>query len=172
MSLFRKFYESPLGVLELIADENALRGLFMPEHKGKPDWVTKAKDVESHPILDLTCKQLREYFEEVRMSFDLPLRTNGTEFQCLVWDFLQKLPYGVTVSYSELAQSLGKPSAVRAVGAANGKNPIGIIIPCHRVIGANGSLTGYAGGTGRKEWLLRHEGVSLRSKKPETLPLF
>jgi methylated-DNA-[protein]-cysteine S-methyltransferase len=109
---------------------------------------------------DLTA-QLRDYFAGKRKAFDLPLAPRGTEFQVAVWNALLEIPYGDTISYSELANRIGKPSAMRAVGAANGANPIPVIIPCHRVIGANGSLTGYGGGIERKQWLLALEGRRL-----------
>lgn len=102
-------------------------------------------------------KQLREYFAGKRKDFSLPLELKGTDFQKKVWRALQKIPYGKTVTYSDIAKSIGKPKAVRAVGQAINRNPISIIIPCHRVIGKDGSLTGYAGGLWRKEWLLKHE---------------
>jgi methylated-DNA-[protein]-cysteine S-methyltransferase len=105
--------------------------------------------------------QLREYFEGKRRTFDLELAMRGTEFQLAVWSELQRIPYGDTISYSELARRIGKPSAIRAVGAANGANPIPVIVPCHRVIGSNGTLTGYGGGIERKQWLLALEGRRL-----------
>lgn len=105
-------------------------------------------------------QQLSEYFSGARRQFDLALDVSGTVFQQQVWQQLAKIPFGQTQSYGWLAQQLGKPKAVRAVGAANGKNPLSIIVPCHRVIGANGKLTGYAGGLAAKQWLLQHEGVS------------
>jgi methylated-DNA-[protein]-cysteine S-methyltransferase len=103
-------------------------------------------------------RQLREYFAGERRAFDLPLCLSGTDFQKLVWRQLTAIPFGETWSYGQLAKSLGNPSACRAVGLANGKNPIAIIVPCHRVIGADGTLTGFGGGLPRKEWLLTHEG--------------
>jgi methylated-DNA-[protein]-cysteine S-methyltransferase len=106
-------------------------------------------------------EELREYFAGKRRTFTIPLAPKGTPFQLAVWNALLEIPYGDTISYSELAQRIGKPSAVRAVGAANGANPIPVIIPCHRVIGANGSLTGYGGGIERKQWLLALEGRRL-----------
>ena len=103
-------------------------------------------------------RQLEEYFAGHRREFDLPLRLHGTQFQRRVWDVLTEIPYGVTWSYGQLAKRIDHPNASRAVGLANGRNPISILVPCHRVIGANGSLTGYGGGLDRKQWLLAHEG--------------
>jgi methylated-DNA-[protein]-cysteine S-methyltransferase len=109
--------------------------------------------------LDKTEKQLKEYFAGSRTTFDLPLEPSGTDFQLSVWELLRKIPYGVTTSYGELARRLGEPKASRAVGAANGANPIPIIVPCHRVVGSKGELTGFGGGIERKRWLLEHEGA-------------
>ena len=106
-------------------------------------------------------QQLSEYLARTRTSFDLPLAPSGTAFQRRVWDALRAIPYGTTTSYGELARRLGDASATRAVGAANGKNPIPIIVPCHRVVGSRGELTGFGGGLDRKRWLLEHEGVAL-----------
>lgn len=111
--------------------------------------------------LDDLKTQLREYFARERERFTIPLAPRGTPFQLAVWNALLDVPYGETVSYAELARRIGKPKAVRAVGAANGANPIPVIIPCHRVVGSNGALTGYGGGIARKQWLLAHEGRRL-----------
>lgn len=102
--------------------------------------------------------QLVEYFQGNRKTFDIPLALRGTEFQLAVWNELLRVPYGDTITYAELARRIGRPAAIRAVGAANGANPIPVIVPCHRVIGSNGTLTGYGGGIERKQWLLAHEG--------------
>lgn len=108
----------------------------------------------------ITCiKQLNEYFSGTRQTFSITLATQGTPFQQAVWQALLSVPFGASKSYAEIAAALNNPKAVRAVGAANGKNPISIIVPCHRIIGANGKLTGYAGGLSRKQWLLKHEGI-------------
>ena len=109
----------------------------------------------------LVAQQLSEYFAGKRQAFDLPLALHGTEFQLAVWNELLRVPYGETITYGELARRIGRPSAIRAVGAANGANPIPVIVPCHRVIGSNGTLTGYGGGIERKQWLLAHEGRRL-----------
>jgi methylated-DNA-[protein]-cysteine S-methyltransferase len=110
-------------------------------------------------VLDRVESQLNEYFGGSRTTFDLPLEPSGTDFQLNVWELLRKIPYGVTTSYGELARRLGDPKASRAVGAANGANPIPIIVPCHRVVGSKGELTGFGGGIERKRWLLEHEGA-------------
>lgn len=110
-------------------------------------------------MLDRAERQLMEYFDGTRTTFDLPLEPSGTEFQLRVWELLRRIPYGVTTSYGVLARKLGDPQKSRAVGAANGANPIPIIVPCHRVVGSNGELTGFGGGLERKRWLLEHEGA-------------
>lgn len=147
--------ESPVGRLSLFATDEALVGLYLPEHRRAP--VLEAQGGAGHPILERTRAQLGEYFAGRRTSFDLPLAPRGTQHQEAVWKALCEIPFGETRSYGELAAHLGRPGAARAVGSANGQNPISIVIPCHRVVGADGSLTGYAGGTARKQWLLRHE---------------
>jgi methylated-DNA-[protein]-cysteine S-methyltransferase len=114
---------------------------------------------ETRGLLDRVEAQLNEYFAGKRTTFDLPLEPSGTDFQLSVWKLLRKIPYGVTTSYGELARRLGDPKATRAVGAANGANPIPIIVPCHRVVGSKGELTGFGGGIERKRWLLEHEGA-------------
>lgn len=117
----------------------------------------------AHPLLHTLQKQLTDYFAGTLIDFALPLKPFGTPFQQQVWQTLQTIPYGQTISYAEQAQRMNNPSAIRAVASSNGKNPISIIIPCHRVIGSNGKLTGYAGGLWRKEWLLSHETKVLRN---------
>lgn len=160
--------ESPVGRLLLTGDSRALTGLYMmdgDEHpmRAAPGWVRRQEDFTS------AAAQLREYFAGERAEFDLPLAPCGTAFQLAVWEELARIPYGKTTSYGEVALALGKSLiAARAVGLANGRNPISIIVPCHRVIGADGSLTGYGGGLDRKEWLLRHEGWL--PEKPARLP--
>ena len=143
---------SPLGLLRLYAHADELVGAHLPD----PDDAPEAPYGEC-PVLRETARQLEEYFAGTRREFALPLAPRGTGFQQLVWRALTQIPYGVTRSYGELARAIARPSASRAVGAANGKNPIAIIVPCHRVIGANGTLTGYAGGLAAKQWLLAHE---------------
>jgi methylated-DNA-[protein]-cysteine S-methyltransferase len=150
--------ESPIGRLLLTSDGIALTGLFTrPEHKGysTEGWI---EDATIAPLAAAVL-QLSEYFAGARRAFDLPMRLDGTPFQQRVWRELLKIPYGETWSYGQLARRIGNPNASRAVGLANGQNPISILVPCHRVIGANGSLTGYGGGLERKSWLLAHEGL-------------
>ena len=147
--------ETPIGPLLVAADEAGLRRISFPE-KGR------ARQPEAGWVRDgapfrVLARQLAEYFAGKRTDFDLPLSATGTEFQESVWRALQDIPYGETVSYGTIATRVGRPTAVRAVGAANGANPIAIVIPCHRVIGADGSLTGYGGGEARKKWLLALE---------------
>lgn len=149
---------SPIGPLLLAASDTGMHAIEFqdarhPVRRGD-DWQEG-----SHPLLQRAEKQLREYFAGRRRSFDLPLAPQGTPFQREVWQALASIPYGKTSSYGELAARVGKPSASRAVGAANGRNPLPIVLPCHRVIGADGSLTGFGGGLPAKQFLLRLEGA-------------
>jgi methylated-DNA-[protein]-cysteine S-methyltransferase len=148
--------DTPIGVLTLAADDDGLRRIDFPPPRPPPageDWREGNNDV-----LVETRRQLEEYFAGARRDFDLPLSPHGTQFQRAVWTTLASIPYGRTWSYRDLAQRIGKPSAMRAVGAANGRNPLPIVLPCHRVIGADGSLTGFGGGLPTKAFLLRLEG--------------
>jgi methylated-DNA-[protein]-cysteine S-methyltransferase len=157
MNAFTHF-DSPIGRLLLTSDGAALTGLYMePSRKAQSTagWMEDA----TVPPLAAAVRQLTEYFAGSRRDFDLPLRLQGTDFQQRVWQELTEIPFGETWSYGQLARRIDKPSASRAVGLANGQNPISIIVPCHRVIGADGSLTGYGGGLERKSWLLAHEGL-------------
>ena len=150
---------SPIGDLVITASDSGLTGVWFP---GKGPVAAARPDDERGPastLLARASEQLAEYFAGTRTTFDLLLDAGGTAFERRVWDALRTIPYGTTLSYSELARRLGDPRATRAVGAANGKNPIPIIVPCHRVIGANGALTGFGGGLDRKRWLLEHEGA-------------
>ncbi|MFD5628740.1 methylated-DNA--[protein]-cysteine S-methyltransferase [Streptomyces sp. NPDC127072] len=148
--------DSPYGPLTLVADEGALCGLYMVGQRHRPaEESFGARDDDA--LLDEATDQLAAYFAGELKEFDLPLRLDGTPFQQGVWEQLRLIPYGETRSYGELAEVLGNVGASRAVGLANGKNPIGIIVPCHRVVGANGSLTGYGGGLDRKQRLLDFE---------------
>ncbi len=144
-----RYLDSPIGKLLLAADHAALRFLLFSPATPDPQWTESA-----NAILDSAAQQLQEYFAGVRTTFDLPVDPQGTPFQRSVWNLLQQIPYGETISYSELANRYGNPKATRAVGAANGKNPISVVIPCHRVIAANGSLWGYGGGLPAKKFLL------------------
>jgi methylated-DNA-[protein]-cysteine S-methyltransferase len=155
-----KLYElcaSPLGDLLLVADGEHLTGLHFIDQKYLPtldgDWYHEP----ALPVLVEAQRQLEEYFAGARRRFELPLAPLGTPFQQRVWRALQDIPYGATTSYGEIAQRMDSPQASRAVGAANGRNPIGIVVPCHRVIGSQGQLTGYAGGLHRKQALLALE---------------
>lgn len=151
--------DSPVGLLTLVATDTALCELsWGGDHSfGDRSLAITAVVRPEHPILEQAVRELTEYFAGTRRQFDVPVEGAGTEFQRSVWQALLTIPYGQTVSYGEQARRIGKPSAVRAVGGANGRNPVGIIVPCHRVIGANGSLTGFGGGMDAKAWLLNHE---------------
>ena len=153
--LTKMLIESPLGTLQLIATGDELSAVHLPEQGplAVPD-----PGNGTNTVLERTAQQLAEYFAGTRTRFDLALAPRGSGFQERVWRALLAIPYGTTWSYGEVARSIGRPSASRAVGAANGANPIAIIVPCHRVIGASGALTGYAGGLAAKQWLLAHEG--------------
>jgi methylated-DNA-[protein]-cysteine S-methyltransferase len=156
------YVESPIGRLMLTSDGAALTGLYMNLYRNKPTKLPNLSDdwVQNATIgpLPAAMRQLKEYFAGTRSEFDLPLKMIGSEFQQQVWRELTKIPFGQTWSYGQLAKRIGNPNGSRAVGLANGRNPIAIIVPCHRVIGADGSLTGFGGGLERKEWLLTHEG--------------
>ncbi len=151
--------DSPIGRLRLIAADEGLTGLYFPDHRHVRNG--EGQDVLHHPVLDQAKKELLQYFAGERVEFETPLAPSsirgGTEFQRQVWDALCAIPHGQTRSYGDIARSIGRPSAVRAVGAANGLNPISIFVPCHRVIGGSGSLTGYGGGLEVKRWLLALE---------------
>lgn len=146
---------SPIGELSLVASEKGLRGVYMEEHKKAP--LTPETWKENPSRFTAAIKQLGEYFSGKRQTFDLPLDLQGTFFQLQAWHALLEIPFGQTRSYSEQAALINNPKAVRAIGLANGKNPISIIVPCHRVIGKNGTLTGYGGGLERKRFLLELE---------------
>lgn len=155
--LYSQLLASPVGDLTLIATEHALCAvLWQGDRPGRVP-LGESRHVDAHPVLHAATRQLEEYFAGIRRDFDLPLAFTGTPFQQQVWAALLRIPYGETRSYLQVAQALGNPSAVRAVGAANGRNPISIIAPCHRVVGSNGTLTGFAGGLAAKQWLLAHE---------------
>jgi methylated-DNA-[protein]-cysteine S-methyltransferase len=154
-------YESPIGRLLLTSDGNALTGLYMETSRKAQDTGGWLQDGTAGPLA-AALRQLDEYFAGGRRAFDLPLRLEGTAFQQRVWRELCEIPYGETWSYGQLAQRIGNPTGSRAVGLANGRNPVSILVPCHRVIGADGSLTGYGGGLERKRWLLAHEGAISR----------
>jgi methylated-DNA-[protein]-cysteine S-methyltransferase len=150
----KTFYKSPIGIIQIESSEKGISGLYFSDNI--EDEEDERVGMTSHFIL-----QLEEYFTNKREQFDLQLDLKGTEFQKRVWNELLKIPFGKTISYKELSLRLGNLKAIRAVAAANGANPVSIIVPCHRVIGSDGSLTGYAGGLWRKRWLLEHEGRDL-----------
>jgi len=160
--IFYTILDSPVGALFLTSNGEAVTELFMEKHKGGPkpigDWS------RDDGLFREAADQLRAYFAGELTEFDLPLATGGAPFQRRVWAELRKIPYGSTISYGELARLVGNPKAARAVGAANGDNPISIIIPCHRVIGSNGKLTGYGGGIERKKFLLEFEAETLAKR--------
>ena len=160
MILFRHL-ASPVGTLTLAATDDGLHAIEFPRNRhpaNRAGWTEG-----QHPVLDLAARQLDEYFAATRRAFDLPLTPRGTDFQRTVWLALAGIAYGETVSYAQLAQRVGKPTAMRAVGAANGRNPLPIVLPCHRVIGADGSLTGFGGGLPTKQFLLELEGALARA---------
>lgn len=154
---------SPIGEITIVASAAGLRATLRADLEG--EWrrvgLDQAKvgsvEPETSPMLDAAVTQLAEYFAGARRSFDLPLDPHGTDFQRSVWDSLCRIPFATTSTYAEQANSLGRPTAVRAVAAANGRNPLSVIVPCHRVIGADGTLTGFAWGLDAKAWLLEHE---------------
>ncbi len=160
---FRAVVDSPLGPLVLASNGRALRGLMLPGSGGKHAAGFQSDGADE--ILDEATRQLQAYFAGQRRDFDLPLEPAGTPFQRRVWRALCSIGFGQTISYGQLARRIGKPTGSRAVGAANGRNPIGLIIPCHRVIGADGSLTGYGGGLQAKAWLLGHESEVLAAQR-------
>ena len=162
-------FSSPVGELVLAATDAGITGVYFPISRHGPaplerkDWVEDDGRGPASALLAQARRQLEEYFTGSRTTFDLSLSPAGTPFQRRVWDALRAIPYGTTLSYSDLARRLGDLRATRAVGAANGRNPIPIIVPCHRVVGANGALTGFGGGLDRKRWLLEHEGALTRA---------
>ncbi len=153
--------DSPIGPLTLIAADGKLVGVYMEPPRYPPSSAEVGEavpaDSAAEPVLAAAASQLKAYFAGQLTSFDLPLALDGTDFQRTVWAALQTIGYGETISYGQLADRIGQPSASRAVGLANGKNPVSIVVPCHRVIGADGSLTGYGGGLDRKRYLLTLE---------------
>jgi methylated-DNA-[protein]-cysteine S-methyltransferase len=157
MAMFCTRLSSPVGQLLLTGSKTALTAVYFPTSRHGP----RGLDGSASEVVEGARRQLQEYFAGARTTFDVPLDPVGSAFERRVWDALRAIPYGTTVGYGELARRLGDPRASRAVGAANGRNPIPIIVPCHRVIGARGELTGYGGGLDRKRWLLEHEGALL-----------
>jgi methylated-DNA-[protein]-cysteine S-methyltransferase len=165
---FYSILSTPVGELLLTSDGSALTGLHLPQHKGGPGLRPEPGWRQDDASLRVSRDQLKAYFAGELRTFDLPLQMKGTAFQRLVWHGLLKIPFGATWSYADLARYIGRPGASRAVGAANGRNPIAIVVPCHRVIGADGTLTGYGGGLDLKAWLLEHEAAMLETAKWKT----
>ncbi len=158
-SAYYSEYSSPVGDLLLISDGEALTGLHLPQHDGSlaPLPTTGTASRRDDRVFRDVRNQLRAYFDGELFAFDFPMTMSGTPFQRLAWSGLLTIPFGETVSYAEQARRIGRPGSSRAVGSANGRNPIAIVVPCHRVIGSNGSLTGYGGGLDLKRWLIDHE---------------
>lgn len=152
MNVTHSIIDSPIGPLTLVADDDALTGIYFEEHSHQPD--PAGFGVRNDPRFADIVRQLREYFAGERTEFAIVLRPLGNPFQQSVWALLRDIPYGQTRTYGQLAAQLGDSGLARAVGSANGRNPISVIVPCHRVVGANGNLVGYAGGLDRKRFLL------------------
>ena len=148
--MYRAYYESEIGLLEITANDKGITSVIFVEER---------KEENASKIVEQCLTELDEYFHQKRTEFTVPLSADGTLFQKSVWDALYTIPYGVSASYLDIAKKVENIKAVRAIGGANSRNPISIIVPCHRVIGKSGKLVGYAGGLWRKEWLLKHEGI-------------
>ncbi len=157
VALVSRRWESPVGELRLVASDEALVAVLWPADTGKRVPFDAEPVDGSNSVIECAIDQLREYFDGTRTQFSVPLAPQGTDFQRAVWRALVDIPLGETSTYGALAQTLGRPQGAQAVGAANGRNPISVVIPCHRIIGSDGSLTGFAGGLGAKRWLLAHE---------------
>ncbi|MEK4027495.1 methylated-DNA--[protein]-cysteine S-methyltransferase [Pseudobacillus sp. FSL P4-0506] len=154
-------YESPIGVIEILGTDEVILSILFSEEDKKVNVLQP----DTPPVLAECYNQLDEYFKGDRYEFTFPYQFEGTDFQKKVWEALKEIPYAETGSYKDIAVSIGNQKAIRAVGSANGKNKLSIVIPCHRIIGSNGTLTGYAGGLWRKEWLLQHEKSCNRKQK-------
>ncbi|WP_416825926.1 methylated-DNA--[protein]-cysteine S-methyltransferase [Ectobacillus polymachus] len=150
--MFQTYYKSEIGWIEIKGSESAISSILFVDTPDKE---------ETNSILEACKQELDEYFRGLRREFTIPLSSAGTEFQSTVWNALTTIPYGTVASYSDIATKIGNPKAVRAIGNANSKNPISIIVPCHRIIGKDKTLVGYAGGVWRKKWLLSHEGIQI-----------
>lgn len=160
MSLHLTYYSSPIGIIEITGNEEGIVSLYFVDAKKDDSQLIPAE-------LKECVYQLDEYFKGIRKEFGLKLNPQGSEFQKKVWNQLLTVPFGKTASYLQISKQLGDSNATRAVGNANGSNPISIVVPCHRIIGSNGKLTGYSGGLWRKEWLLNHEKTLLFGKQAE-----
>ena len=164
MFFSRSTYEAPFGVLTVVGSDLGIRYvMFNNDAHPKPLERLHISDSEIHDSVNDAITQLDEYFNGARRDFELPLDLQGTEFQVAAWRALADIPYGHTASYGQHAASIGRPKAVRAIGGANGRNPVAIVLPCHRIVGADGSLTGFGGGIAVKKWLLDHEQRMLHS---------
>ncbi|OGO79496.1 MAG: cysteine methyltransferase [Clostridiales bacterium GWB2_37_7] len=152
--MYKAYYDSPIGIVEIVSDEDSIIELSFVEEAGNNDLLAAPQ------VLKSALKQIEEYFQGKRNIFDIKLKATGTKFQQKVWQRLAEVPYGETACYKDIAAAVGNSNACRAVGGANNKNKIAIVIPCHRIVGSDGSMTGYAGGLWRKEWLLQHEKVN------------
>jgi methylated-DNA-[protein]-cysteine S-methyltransferase len=164
-------HPTPVGMLTLVASDRGLRAVLWPKLSPQQAGISpRPRRDPDHPILRKAVHQLDEYFAGSRTSFDLPLDLEGTRFQLAAWRSLAEIPFGATTTYGRQAAELGVPRAARAVGAANGANPVCIVLPCHRVIGADGSLTGFGGGLPVKQWLLDHEAQIVSTRTIESTP--
>jgi methylated-DNA-[protein]-cysteine S-methyltransferase len=170
MSTTHTRIETPLAELTLVAEDGVLCGVYYPGHWTRPD-RTRFGEQSPHGF-EAVEQQLGEYFRGSRTSFELPARAEGDAFQRRVWDLVARIPYGQTTTYGEIARDLGNPALAREVGAAVGRNPLSVIVPCHRVVGKDGRLTGYAGGLARKRFLLALEGALVESEREAALALF
>ena len=163
-TLYSTTHETPVGELTLVASDAGLRAILWPRLSPTRAGIQPRPHRDpNHPVLQRTAAQLDQYFAGTRTTFDIPLDLQGTRFQLAAWRSLAEIPFGATTSYGRQAAALGIPTAARALGAANGANPVCIVLPCHRVIGADGSLTGFGGGLPVKQWLLDHEARVLAS---------
>jgi len=158
MELNTTYYSSPIGLIEITGNDDGIATVYFVDER-------KNNSTKIHPSLKECVYQLEEYFKGIRKEFGIKLNASGTDFQKRVWEQLLTVPFGRTVSYLDISKQLGDANATRAVGNANGSNPISIIVPCHRVIGVNGKLVGYSGGLWRKEWLLNHENSATFGKQ-------
>jgi methylated-DNA-[protein]-cysteine S-methyltransferase len=155
--MYKLDYPSPIGVVEIVGTNEGIFSILFTER----DSPLNVRVAETPKVLEDAYRELDEYFRGERQTFSFPCIVDGTPFQTSVWKTLQGIPFGGTASYKDIAVSMGNDKAIRAVGSANGKNKLSIVIPCHRIIGSNGKLTGYAGGLWRKDWLLQHERMTL-----------
>jgi len=163
LTFSRRTCEAPFGVVTVIGSDLGIRFvIFSNDAHPKPLEKLHISDTEIHGFVNAAITQLEEYFAGSRRDFELPLDLHGTQFQVAAWNALAEIPYGRTASYGQQAASIGRPKAVRAIGGANGRNPVAIVLPCHRIVGADGSLTGFGGGIAVKKWLLDHEQSMLR----------